>query len=170
MIAVGVILLAVIGIQSASRLSAPTWEPRNGLAQIARRLQKDALRGVANNPTVNSTRIQATFYVYAEPGLLFHLASESVAVAPAGNFGFLTIKATQLVPTFFVAGPHALRDRQFTDQLAAKARHVKLLATYSYDASDFVRLDEVRSDELRQKREPLEIRLYQVLPEPDHKL
>ena len=103
-------------------------------------------------------------YVYAEPGLLFHLPSDGLGVQPAGNLNFVDIEATRKLPTFLVAGPHAQRSKAFADEFASRADQFELVASYPYDASDFVRLDEVSASQLRTRREPLAIQLYRVRP------
>ena len=81
---------------------------------------------------------------------------------PAGNLNFVDIEATRRLPTFLVTGPHAHRSQAFADEFAKRADQFELIASYPYDASDFVRLDDVSATQLRAHREPLVVRLYRV--------
>lgn len=134
------------------------WQSRNGLSELAPQIQS-TIR-TASGRHLGGTR--AVLYVYAEPGLFFHLPAEGLAVQPAGNLSFVDIEATRKLPTFLVTGPHAHRSRAFADEFAQRADQFELIASYPYDASDFVRLDDVSATQLRAHREPLEVRLYRV--------
>lgn len=138
------------------------WETRSQFREIARDVAGDALKNVqaANQMPIQNT--QAVLYVYAEPGLFFHLPAEGLAVQPAGNLNFVAIEATRKLPTFLVTGPHAHRSRAFAGEFAQRTDQFELIASYPYDASDFVRLDDVSATQLRAHREPLEVRLYRV--------
>ena len=139
------------------------WETRSQFREIARDVTGDALKAAqaANQKPIQNT--QAVLYVYAEPGLFFHLPSDGLAVQPAGNLNFLDIEATRKLPTFLVTGPHSQRSIAFANEFARRADQFELIASYPYDASDFVRLDDVSATQLRARREPLEVRLYRVL-------
>lgn len=138
------------------------WETRSQFREIAREVTGDALKIVraGNQKPIQNT--QAVLYVYAEPGLFFHLPADGLAVQPAGNLNFVDIPATRKLPTFLVTGPHAQRSKAFADEFAKRAEQFELIASYPYEASDFVRLDDVSATQLRVHREPLEIRLYRV--------
>ncbi len=140
------------------------WETRSKFREIARDVTRDTLKAAraGNQRAIQNT--QAVLYVYAEPGLFFHLPADRVAVQPAGNLNFVDIEATHKLPTFLVTGPHAQRSQTFADEFASRADHFELVASYPYDASDFVRLDEVSASQLRTRREPLAIHLYRVHP------
>ena len=139
------------------------WETRSQFREIARDVTGDALKAAqaANQKPIQNT--QAVLYVYAEPGLFFHLPADGLAVQPAGNLNFVDIEATRRLPTFLVTGPHAQRSKAFADEFAKRADQFEWIASYPYDASDFVRLDDVSATQLRARREPLEVRLYRVL-------
>ncbi len=138
------------------------WEPRNQFRQIARDVTGEALKAAqaGNQKAIQNTH--AVLYVYAEPGLFFHLPADGLAVQPAGNLSFVNIEATRKLPTFLITGPHAHRSPAFADEFAKRADQFELIASYPYDASDFVRLDDVSATQLRTHREPLEVRLYRV--------
>ena len=138
------------------------WETRSQFREIARDVTGDALTVVqaGNQKPIQNT--QAVLYVYAEPGLFFHLSADGLAVQPAGNLNFVDIEATRKLPTFLVTGPHAQRSQAFADEFAKRADQFELIASYPYDASDFVRLDDVSATQLHARRDPLEVRLYRV--------
>jgi len=161
-------LLTVIGpLLSAwpkhpPKLILSAWLSRNELAQISQRMIRDVNSLVEQQAHRPNGPTRAVLYVYAEPGLFFHLPAEGLAVQPAGNLNFVEIEATQKLPTFLVTGPHARRIQAFADEFAKRAEQFELIARYPYDASDFVRLDDVSATQLRAHREPLEVRLYRV--------
>lgn len=136
------------------------WQSRTGLAAIAPKIQSAIGKSAPGGRDHAGT--QAVLYVYAEPGLFFHLPADGLAVQPAGNLNFVDIPATRKLPTFLVTGPHAQRSKAFADEFAKRADQFELIASYPYDASDFVRLDDVSATQLRTHREPLEVRLYRV--------
>lgn len=136
------------------------WQSRTGLADLVPKIQS----AIGKNATGGRGHAgkQSVLYVYAEPGLFFHLPADGLAVQPAGNLNFVDIEATRKLPTFLVTGPHAHRSQAFADEFAKRADQFELIASYPYDASDFVRLDDVSATQLRAHREPLEVRLYRV--------
>lgn len=138
------------------------WETRSQFREIARDATGDALKAAQSGNQKPIQNTQAVLYVYAEPGLYFHLPADGLAVQPAGNLNFVDIEATRKLPTFLVTGPHAQRSKAFADEFAKRADQFELISSYPYDASDFVRLDEVSATQLRAHREPLEVRLYRV--------
>ena len=138
------------------------WETRSQFREIARDVTGDALKVAQAGNQKPIQNMQAVLYVYAEPGLFFHLPADGLAVQPAANLNFVDIEATRKLPTFLVTGPHAHRSNAFADEFAKRADQFELIASYPYDASDFVRLDDVSATQLRARREPLEVRLYRV--------
>lgn len=144
------------------KLILPGLATRGELAQVARTLVQDVNKLPNRSAQPAIVGPAAVIYVYAEPGLFFHLPADGLAVQPAGNLNFVDIAATRKLPTFLVTGPHAQRSQAFTDEFAKRADRFELIASYPYDASDFVRLDDVSATQLRVRREPLEVRLYRV--------
>ncbi|MBC7817746.1 MAG: glycosyltransferase family 39 protein [Planctomycetaceae bacterium] len=155
-------LLAPSDFSFRNALVFRCWESRSQFREIARKVTSDAFKvaQAGNQKPIQNTR--AVLYVYAEPGLFFHLPTDNLAVQPAGNLSFVDIEATRKLPTFLVTGPHAQRSKAFADEFAKRADQFELIASYPYDASDFVRLDDVSATQLRAHREPLEVRLYRV--------
>lgn len=158
----GIVCVLIWGIcwhLPADSLRQRGWSSRTAFASMATDIRGDALSAVA---PANLGGTHAVIYVYAEPGLFFHLPADGLAVQPAGNLSFVNIEATRKLPTFLVTGPHAHRSQAFADEFARRADQFELIASYPYDASDFVRLDDVSATQLRAHREPLEVRLYRV--------
>ncbi len=162
------IILFVIGVVYVGSIlpnvaiHTPALQPRTGFRELSARLRDDVFVRSNLPQRAAGTDIRAVLYVYAEPGLFFHLPADSLAVQPAGTLSFVDIEATRRLPTFLVTGPHAHRSQAFADEFAKRADQFELLASYPYDASDFVRLDDVSATQLRTHREPLEVRLYRV--------
>lgn len=136
------------------------WQSRTGLAELAPKIHAILRQTTADDRKLSETH--AVVYVFGEPGLFFHLPDDGLAVKPAGDLSFVDIEATRRLPTFLVTGPHAHRSQAFADEFAKRANQFELVASYPYDASDFVRLDDVSATQLRAHREPLEVRLYRV--------
>ena len=161
-IVIGSIVVLVVGLGECIRRPAPGWERRRGLERIAASVRSDAFDSERLARQLQGKTVATVLYVYAEPGLFFHLPAEGLAVQPAANLSFVDIEATRKLPTFLVTGPHAHRSQVFADEFTKRADQFELIASYPYDASDFVRLDDVSSTQLRVHREPLEVRLYHV--------
>ena len=161
-IALGLLLLLSWTAIPADSFRFRCWESRSQFRDIARDVASDAQRAAQTGNQKPIQNTQAVLYVYAEPGLFFHLPTDGLAVQPAGNLNFVDIEATRKLPTFLVTGPHAHRSNAFADDFAQRTNQFELIATYPYDASDFVRLDDVSATQLRTHREPFEVRLYRV--------
>lgn len=155
----GVLIWGICWHLPAGSLQQRGWSSRTAFESMATDIRDDALSA---SPPASLGGTRAVLYVYAEPGLFFHLPADGLAVQPAGNLSFVDIEATRRLPTFLVTGPHAHRSRAFADEFAQRADQFELIASYPYDASDFVRLDDVSATQLRAHREPLEVRLYRV--------
>ena len=102
-------------------------------------------------------------YVFAEPGLFFHLSANDLGVAPAGNLDFLKPDSPSTgLPTFLVTGPHAHRSAAFEEQVTQHAERIELVQSWPYAASDFVLLDQVPPSQLDAERAKCEVRLYRM--------
>lgn len=138
------------------------WQSRTGLLQVAEQvaaLTREQARSNSGDGTV-------VVYVYAEPALLFQLRLAGVPlVAPVTTLTFAGPDAQRLpFPTYLAAGPHALRDPRFHEQLAEVAGHLVPVETFGYQPSDLVLLDEYSPGELSPAhgRPAAEVRLYRV--------
>lgn len=154
--------LLLHGQNAIPKVLLPGTASRNEFPQLARTLITDVAKSSHGLGQAPLGRTYSVLYVYAEPGLFFHLPADGVAVQPAGNLDFVDIEATRKLPTFLVTGPHAHRSQAFADEFAKRADQFDLIASYPYDASDFVRLDDVSATQLRANREPLDVKLYRV--------
>ena len=124
------------------------WDRRDGLRMIAPDIVR-LVNTAAQNDGFQAD--QAVIYVYAEPGLFYHLKADGFQLcAPAGNLDFMTPAPNAIpYPTFLVAGPHADRSETFHSQVARFAARLELLQSFEYRASDLVRLNELPASALR---------------------
>jgi hypothetical protein len=154
-------LLLATAVPRLAARGVAGWQPRTEFVRIASDVVKDAEQAAASRRRV-SDRVAYVLYVYAEPGLLYHLGAqaEDGVATPAGNLEFVGPNAKpQVAPTFLVSGPHARRSQQFNDDFAAMADHFELVAVYSYSPSDLVLLNYAPPAEIESHRKQ-EIRLY----------
>ncbi len=139
------------------------WQSRTALADLAPQVQEAARRVVAAGGLRDVGGKRAVLYVFAEPGLFFHLPADDLAVGPAGSLDFLKPDAPSTgLPTFLVTGPHAHRSAAFAEQMAKYITRVELVQRWPYAASDFVLLDQVPPSQLDAERAKCEVRLYRV--------
>lgn len=139
------------------------WQSRTALADIAPQVQEVVRRVVSEAGSHDVGGRRAVLYVFAEPGLFFHLPADDLAVAPAGSLDFLKPDAPSTgLPTFLATGPHAHRSAAFEEQVAQHAERIELVQRWPYAASDFVLLDQVPPSQLEVERAKCEIRLYRV--------
>jgi 4-amino-4-deoxy-L-arabinose transferase-like glycosyltransferase len=105
---------------------------RRGLESIAQEIRAG-----------HEPREPRVIYVYGEPAMLFQLraAGEEIVIpvqdippSPAAENG-------QPIPTLLIAGPHALRDPGFQQQMAAAHARWMLVSEFSYQPSYVVWLD-----------------------------
>ncbi len=139
------------------------WQSRTALANLAQQVQKAIRREVSLRGAREVGGKRAIVYVFAEPGLFFHLPAADLAVGPVGDLRFAnpTLPAENL-PIFLVTGPHADRMTDFHDAFAKSADRLELVQRWPYAASDFVLLDQVPPAELTAERAKLEVRLFRV--------
>ncbi len=139
------------------------WQQRNTLADLALQVQETARRTAAKEGLRDVGGKRAVLYVFAEPGLFFHLPADDLAVAPAGSLDFLKPDAPSTgLPTFLVTGPHADRSIAFNVQVTKHAARLELVQHWPYAASDFVLLDQAQPSRLEAERVKCEVRLYRV--------
>ena len=139
------------------------WQSRTALADIAQQIQIAAHQAVVERGVQMVGGKRAVLYVFAEPGLFFHLPADDLALAPVGNLDFAKVNAPATgLPTFLVTGPHAHRSPSFNAQAAAHATRLELVQRWPYAASDFVLLDQVPPSQLDAERAKCEVRLYRV--------
>jgi len=140
------------------------WRDRAGLQRVATDLLRDAARTTRELGPSGHPDLDAVIYVYAEPGLFFQLES----VPDDSGLKFVASPATSLalqkpleVTVFLATGPHA--DRMGVAQDPA-VRQYRLVASYPWQPSDLVALDEYPAAQLQKDRgaRTEEIRLYLV--------
>jgi hypothetical protein len=139
------------------------WQSRTVLMDLAPQIQEMA-RLVAIDGTAREVGgKRAVLYVFAEPGLFYHLPADDLAVGPAGSLDFLKPDAPSTgLPTFLVTGPHAHRSAAFAEQVTKHAARIELIQRWPYAASDFVLLDQVPPSQLDAERAKCEVRLYRM--------
>ncbi len=156
------VMIALVGGGRALRHGVPIWQPRLELAEVAGKLMDDVRRDSLDEPGIAG--IKRVVYVYAEPGLLFHLPADDVAVGAVTDLSFSQPNAASpKLPTYLVAGPHALQDPRFKSQFADAKRSLKPVTVYPYRPSDFVLLDDVPPRLLEEHRVHF-VRVYRVVP------
>lgn len=105
--------------------------------------------------------LNAIVYVIGEPGLYYHLASQSSGrfefiAQPGSNLAMLKPKLNEPeLPTFLVLGPHALEEMQ---ELSKQSEMAELIEEFSYHPSDLVLLDDFPPGDLEENRtQPVEL-------------
>lgn len=156
------IALTLIAITSTTKVSP--LEDRRSFQSLAASLikimQQESLFGAIPNEEVD-----AIVYVIGEPGMYYHLASQSndefnFIAQPAANLGMLSPKPNApRVPTYLVLGPHAPNERAILEQQSAQA---KLINEIPYRPSDLVLLDDVPPQELEANREQ-SLQLWKII-------
>lgn len=167
---IGVLLLFIlIGLEmievprSRNAQWVAGWQSRTALADLVPQVQEAARQVAADGDAREVGGKRAVLYVFAEPGLFFHLTSDDLAVGPVGNLEFLEPEARSTgLPTFLVTGPHAHRSASFEEQFTKYAARLELVHRWHYAASDFVLLDQVPPSQLESERAKCEVRLYRV--------
>jgi dolichyl-phosphate-mannose-protein mannosyltransferase len=141
-------------------------DERRSLVSIARKLRGDLDAASAPPRSATSPPTRAV-YVLGEPAILFQLAAAGERiVAPAQQItGTSAALEGKLLPTFLVAGPHADRDPQIREQLAAGGRW-KLVQSYEYAPSKLVWLDlhDPRKPALEEAADEHAFRVYEIQP------
>ncbi len=139
------------------------WQPRTALADLAPQIQNAIRQEVATSGGREIGGKRAIVYVFAEPGLYFHLPADDLAIAPVGNLGFANPGTPSAnLPTFLLAGPQAERNQDFADEFAKHAASIRSVQSWPYAASDFVLLDQVSPSLLDAERRRCEVRLYRM--------
>ncbi len=139
------------------------WQPRATLADLAPKVQQAIRRDVAKSGGREVGGKRAIVYVFAEPGLFFHLPADDLAIAPVGNLRFVDPGTPSAnLPTFLLTGPQAERNQEFADEFAKYAASIRSVQSWPYAASDFVLLDQVSPSLLDAERRKCEVRLYRV--------
>ena len=139
------------------------WQPRTALADLTSQIQQAIRDDVARNGGREVGGKRAIVYVFAEPGLFFHLPAHDLAVGPVGDLRFADLSASHTrLPTFLIVGPHADRTPRFRDEFSDRTARLQLIQSWPYAASDFVLLDQVPPSQLDAERRKSEVRLYRV--------
>jgi len=128
-----------------NRCGVPAWESRTCFERMAPQIIRDARQDVSRPDAEHSAvgNVEFIFYVYAEPGLFYHLSAANVVAQPVTDLNFVDSEAPPSpVPVFLLAGPHALRSTQFQQQLATHLRRLRLVKEYQFTPSSLVLLND----------------------------
>ena len=158
----GVVALLLVPGRDLTARAVPGWQPRTGLAAIARRIAEDVGRETSGK--AGSVGDSAIVYVYGEPGLFFHLRAQGLQlVGPVSDLRFAEGGSERLPrPTYLATGPQAhRRSPTFSEQFTRYRDQFQLVTTYPYRPSDLVFLNEYSPDELAHHRVE-EVRLFRV--------
>lgn len=140
---------------------------RRAVQRIAAKLRGD-LDAVVPPPKSASSPPTRAVYVFGEPAMFFQLAAaRERTLEPAQEIAATAVTLNgKSLPTFLVAGPHAERDPQFREQLAAAGGRWKLVQNYEYEPSELVWLDlhDPRKPAAEQAAAEHTFRLYELQP------
>ncbi len=146
--------LVAVAVRPVDRMPV-AWEDRSGMKRLAPEIMEAAvsLASRAHRPDQDRLGLSCVIYVYAEPGLFFHLArlaeqrskpGRLIVVRPVNDLGFAPPNSRYPnVPTFLVAGPHAFRTESFRTEwgrLGSLFRPVS--EPFAYRPSTLVRLNQ----------------------------
>jgi 4-amino-4-deoxy-L-arabinose transferase-like glycosyltransferase len=131
----------------SQRRGGIAWEDRRGLQAAAPRFVRHVEIEKGKAPPAG--RVDAVFYVYAEPALFYHLSAIErrhpldYLVQPIGDLGLLqTGAADSNVETWLIVGPHATAADWKRLDAAADAGKLQRVMTLPYDPSSAVSLDQ----------------------------
>lgn len=156
------VLVCLQSVLMTTRKGFVGGRPRNELADVAARVLTAIREDSKDGPSLSGVR--QIVYVYAEPGLLFHLSTDDILVGPITDLGFArpTQPGTQQLPTYLVAGPHALVSETFDRQFKAVRDALQPVVSLSYRPSDLVLLDDVAPSELSDVRKQ-RVQVFRVI-------
>ncbi|MFV0446422.1 MAG: ArnT family glycosyltransferase [Planctomycetaceae bacterium] len=168
-VAAGFLMTAAQRHQLPETLPRVAWQDRRGLEVIAAPLADAAERDFAARPTVGHQQMKAALYVFAEPGLFYHLAALPKRpdfrffVQPLGDHALLSgANPHPELATYLVAGPHADAVASDVDAIAQAEQEglLELVASFPYHPSDLVLLDETAPHAWTETLRNQSIRLY----------
>ncbi len=149
-------LIVVVWHGSAEfRRGVAGWQSRAGLRSVAMEIRNDVLGRFQQESEAASQ--PCLVYVYAEPGLFFHLPDEQIISQPVASLDL----PAQPIPTFLAIGPHGQRDPELIESLVLDADRFEPVAEYRFRASDLVRLNHYTPSELASLPEE-QVRLFRV--------
>ncbi|MCA9072146.1 MAG: hypothetical protein KDA84_24630, partial [Planctomycetaceae bacterium] len=134
------------------------WQDRTGLERVATRIQTLVTQKVGR---------ESVIYVYAEPGLFYHLARvrrDDGYAGPVANLQFSERPAS--IPVLLVVGPHAQRSPAFQKEWEMVQSRFELLGRFPYLPSDLVLLNQHSATEIENPdfQPEQSIHLYLVSP------
>ncbi|MBC8353508.1 MAG: glycosyltransferase family 39 protein [Planctomycetes bacterium] len=159
------VLALLVTLPRIAERGIPAWQSRTGWVPIA----KQIIEEVGNRAELaRGGRDEAIVVVYGEPGLFFQLKlTGTQSFVPGGDLRFINdTTRDSSVPTFLVAGPHALRTEGYQEDLARNMAHLERVEEYQYTPSYLVLLNQYDPRSLA--AQPVETRsesvtLYQIV-------
>lgn len=148
---VGLMVLS-LSLSQSYRKGFVGGRPRNELAAVANKVLTAIRADNKDGPSIEG--IRQLVYVYAEPGLFFHLTADDCLVGPVTDLSFArpSPQRNNKLPVYVVAGPHAFVSETFRRQYKEVRDSLSPVSAPSYRPSDFVLLDDVSPDELQEAR------------------
>ena len=129
----------------------PAWQDRSGLQNAANAIQTQI--GTEN----------AIVFVQGEPGLFYQLRAVGIVAVPGFDFTLSAASLPEGVVAYLATGLHAQRSDEFQRQLARAKSCLEEVATFAYQPSDLVLLNNYRAHQLdEQRRAAWRVRLYRL--------
>ncbi len=152
-----VVLLLIAGIatyaarQPTTDRGTPAWQDRSGIRQAA--------TFIATNVDPST----AIVFVEGEPALFYQLRAGGIVAVPAFDANLSTASLPGEVDAYLATGLHAERNQTFQELLEVARRRLEPVATFAYQPSDLVLLNNFRAPQLETQRNARwEIKLYKV--------
>ncbi len=144
-------LVLLLTVTQTARKGLPGNVARTDLADIAGKVRAAIQFDSKDGPSISGVR--QLIYVFAEPGLLHHLAGDDVGLGPITDLKFAdSNRPPEQLPTYLVAGPHAFANESFNREFKQVRDSLLPVANFKYRPSDFVLLDDVAPDQLTERR------------------
>ncbi|HJN08200.1 MAG TPA: glycosyltransferase family 39 protein [Pirellulaceae bacterium] len=148
-----VVSLAVVlfARQRVTARGLPAWQDRAGLRNAATAIQSQI--------DVQNTIV----FVQGEPGLFYQLRAVGIVAVPGFDFNLSSTSLPDGVAAYLATGLHAQRSDEFQQQLARAKSRLKEVASYSYQPSDLVLLNNYRAQQLAEHQHRTgRVRLYRL--------
>ncbi|MDP6553163.1 MAG: glycosyltransferase family 39 protein [Pirellulaceae bacterium] len=148
-----VVSLAVVlsARQRVTTRGLPAWQDRAGLRNAATAIQSQI--------DMQNTIV----FVQGEPGLFYQLRAVGIVAVPGFDFNLSSTSLPDGVAAYLATGLHAQRSDEFQQQLARAKSRLTEVASYSYQPSDLVLLNNYRAQQLAERQHLTgRVRLYRL--------
>lgn len=144
-------LVLLLTLTQTARKGLPGNVARTDLADIASKVRAAIQSDCKDGPSISG--VKQLIYVFAEPGLLHHLAGDDVGLGPITDLKLADPnRPPDQLPTYLVAGPHAFASESFDRQFKQVRDSLLPIVNFKYRPSDFVLLDDVAPNQLVERR------------------